>query len=560
MGIRKINETKECNSNLRSTALQAIFCLVLFVPVAHADIIDTVWYPHGGYGEYRAYARHLTDEGIAAADSWPLEGPADWPQYQGNAQHVGYNPTEIIEPPLSIRWYKKIVDWPLLAPTVVGNRVLVFPAAAGLSPVTGSFIECLDVTDGAILWRGDFGGVWNNSHAVYADSLVYIHVEPALHIAACMDIVEGELRWISNLAMQAYRPLTLTIYNGRAFIADNFHGGMHTLDAKTGDWLWRVQFPNDDRWTQAVYQDRVYSFLLRKLFVSDAATGDTLYLVDTDTISSVGDSRDDPDLPLQSNAYGQHAAPILDTTTMRLYCHFYYDYYCFDVADEPRLLWKATDTSSLRSMPALYDTLLITTCDPLLKVRSTTTGEVLWTFEGEKWFVPGFPPIVANGYIFCSSPIVNISGYRSPGWTYAIDIETRECVWKTPQGGFITVANGQLYIASKDGYLYCYGSMATGVEDDDQDLLPSDFALFQNYPNPFNPSTEIRFSLTRAGDVSLDIYNMTGQKVTTLADGSFSAGTHSVVWDGSGYASGVYVYRLTVNDLVVDSKKMTLVK
>jgi hypothetical protein len=88
--------------------------------------------------------------------------------------------------------------------------------------------------------------------------------------------------------------------------------------------------------------------------------------------------------------------------------------------------------------------------------------------------------------------------------------------------------------------------------------------LDQNYPNPFNLSTEVRFTLPDAAKVTLSIYNILGQKVTTLVDGEKTAGTHSVFWDGkdkSGaeVASGIYFYRIKAGDFQ-EQKKMLLIK
>jgi hypothetical protein len=89
--------------------------------------------------------------------------------------------------------------------------------------------------------------------------------------------------------------------------------------------------------------------------------------------------------------------------------------------------------------------------------------------------------------------------------------------------------------------------------------LPREFSLSQNYPNPFNPTTEINFALPSACDVSLEIYNITGQRVTTLVDSYLEAGQHSVLWDASSNASGVYFYRLTAGEFT-ETKKMMLLK
>ena len=89
--------------------------------------------------------------------------------------------------------------------------------------------------------------------------------------------------------------------------------------------------------------------------------------------------------------------------------------------------------------------------------------------------------------------------------------------------------------------------------------LPNGYELFQNYPNPFNPETEIWFGLPEAGHVRLEVFNIAGQRVTTLTDGHYPAGYHTVTFDGSQVASGMYLYRLTTGDQIL-SKKMMLVK
>jgi hypothetical protein len=93
--------------------------------------------------------------------------------------------------------------------------------------------------------------------------------------------------------------------------------------------------------------------------------------------------------------------------------------------------------------------------------------------------------------------------------------------------------------------------------------LPEDFVLEQNYPNPFNPATQIRFGLSRAGNVTLKIYNSAGQLVKTLVDGNMSEGYHQVTWDatdnsGSKLSSGVYFYRITAGTFNQVNKMMLL--
>jgi photosystem II stability/assembly factor-like uncharacterized protein len=89
--------------------------------------------------------------------------------------------------------------------------------------------------------------------------------------------------------------------------------------------------------------------------------------------------------------------------------------------------------------------------------------------------------------------------------------------------------------------------------------VPGEFRLEQNYPNPFNPVTTIAYDLPRRSAVRLSIHDNLGREVAILADGEQADGPHAVAWDASGHASGVYLYRLTV-DGVSTTRKMLLMK
>ncbi len=89
--------------------------------------------------------------------------------------------------------------------------------------------------------------------------------------------------------------------------------------------------------------------------------------------------------------------------------------------------------------------------------------------------------------------------------------------------------------------------------------LPQQATLKQNYPNPFNPTTQIEYSLPRASDVQLIIYDLLGRRVATLVDGKRQAGNHIVTFDADHLSSGVYLYRLKT-DNHRQSRKMLLIQ
>jgi len=113
---------------------------------------------------------------------------------------------------------------------------------------------------------------------------------------------------------------------------------------------------------------------------------------------------------------------------------------------------------------------------------------------------------------------------------------------------------------------YCWEvRVVEGVEEIEGDnLLPIEFGLAQNYPNPFNPETIIKFDIKHRTDVNISIFNILGQKVTTLADSEFEAGHYQATWNGTddngkSVSSGMYFYRLEADEFT-DTKKMIMLK
>ena len=97
------------------------------------------------------------------------------------------------------------------------------------------------------------------------------------------------------------------------------------------------------------------------------------------------------------------------------------------------------------------------------------------------------------------------------------------------------------------------------IDIDHQSAIPKSFQLCQNFPNPFNPTTNISFTICHRDHIKLTIYNITGQKITTLVNGSLNPGSYTVNFDANALASGIYFYKLS-SSTEVKTRKMLLIK
>lgn len=171
-----------------------------------------------------------------------------------------------------------------------------------------------------------------------------------------------------------------------------------------------------------------------------------------------------------------------------------------------------------------------------------------------------------------SSPLTPGSGSLAR-ILFNIDIAADEGVVTIDSTTYFDVQPTQIILTDDEGGLvytpyFSAGEVnikwPTDVDETDNEILPTEFALQQNVPNPFNPTTRIFFELPHATDVQLNVFNILGQRVRTLVNEFLPAGKHEVFFDGRGdqnqiLASGVYFYRLEAGEFR-QSLKMTLMK
>ncbi|MBN2103372.1 carboxypeptidase regulatory-like domain-containing protein [bacterium] len=128
---------------------------------------------------------------------------------------------------------------------------------------------------------------------------------------------------------------------------------------------------------------------------------------------------------------------------------------------------------------------------------------------------------------------------------------------------YVPVPEGVTWISVGDTLekavdIYFLEAVPVGIHEESV-TCPESFRLEQNYPNPFNPVTNIQYTLPTAVHVEVLIFNALGQQVVSLTDEKQTAGVHWVQWDGSGFSSGMYFYRIQAGEFC-DTKKCLLLK
>ena len=126
-------------------------------------------------------------------------------------------------------------------------------------------------------------------------------------------------------------------------------------------------------------------------------------------------------------------------------------------------------------------------------------------------------------------------------------------------GNLILAGSSGSFSFSGDAYILNTADFRSTTAVDGDNSIVNDFTLFQNYPNPFNPATNIKFNLPASGFVTLKVYDILGNELSTLVNEHLNSGTYSTEFKGENLASGIYIYSIRMDGLV-QSRKMILLK
>ena len=202
---------------------------------------------------------------------------------------------------------------------------------------------------------------------------------------------------------------------------------------------------------------------------------------------------------------------------------------------------------------------------------SVTAIQVLDRCSGQAGQLLAFPDAIFTFPRFIDNDNEIVFEY----WTLQDDIFTAD-LWRLPLStdrlsgtvdsptSFVREAQSPYAFTVEDE-----SAVITAVEEEQIDVVPTHFSLVQNYPNPFNPETMIAFDLAVSSEVTLAVFDVSGQRISTLVNGFRSAGSHTVKWrgvndHGDPVGTGIYFYQLSQVDQagqhVSLSRKMLLLR
>jgi len=189
----------------------------------------------------------------------------------------------------------------------------------------------------------------------------------------------------------------------------------------------------------------------------------------------------------------------------------------------------------------------------------TVLGDVVEILHGEQ-----VPVLDAIARLTATAPLYAVTNSQGRFTITGVPATTTYTLTVTKDGYY---PNNETQIeVGEENFVLSVPIILTSTTMSESDIVdkPAVNALLANYPNPFNPTTTIAFELARQGAVSIDIYNIKGQKVKTLVSGVYGSGAHKAVWNGLDEAgrvvsSGLYFYRMQTEGYI-SVKKMLLMK
>lgn len=274
---------------------------------------------------------------------------SNWPMFQYNAQHTGYNDQDSISVPLELLWSKKItpVSTVLEPATIVGDTMILANEYSDpfTNPILYSTIHVLDINTGEYIWKKEFQPIYIHffDQPCYYRGKFYIR-EHTHSVWDTMRVVEYDLETGTPLIWYTYTAqnddqLGSIVYKDKLLFPAGMYNGVYCADVVLDEYIWGADLPQIGYWSPAAYDTVVYSWCKTLLTATNINTGQRLWYIapdyyDTARHASSYIINDDLELVLQGyksnytfadypfNWAGMNTATVVDTLTNMVYCYY----------------------------------------------------------------------------------------------------------------------------------------------------------------------------------------------------------------------------------------------
>jgi outer membrane protein assembly factor BamB len=347
-----------------------------------------------------------------------------WRMVGADGAHTGSNSVERGVPPLSKAW-SAVLSTRALSPVVVeGGRVI---AATPCCDDVQSLALAFSAADGTELWRHEFGHIYSlGLPTIYGGTVYVAPNDGGKHTGvSALDAGSGSRRWSLEFDAQwddYWSPLTdgERVY----FACGSVEGLCGALTSNGSQLFFNEKIEQYDQWSPALARGKVWTYIAGILRGHDPLTGDISTRVA---------------LPWTWTGWNMKAFPVFDAKSA--YVIAPPSLYAIDPAAAV-VRWKAD--GAFKGSVAVDGGVVFALGSKTLHARDAATGGLLWTFTGDGALK--YPPAVAAGYVYVSSD-TNV---------YAVDIATHVVVWSAPVGGWLSIAEGRLFVAQPNGVLQAY--------------------------------------------------------------------------------------------------------
>jgi outer membrane protein assembly factor BamB len=494
----------------------------------------------------------------------------DWPTYMQNYQNHGYSESPA---PLTnaVLWTAPVTGWLHEFPTPVVVEGMVFYNADSIGEGTTDSLYALNAATGELIWKYDTG---------YADDAVTVHeglVYDAADSIFCFDALTGSKLWSSGVADGSGG--TPIVSEGRVFCGKNGvtsdGHGIYCLSALNGDVIWGDTISHHMASCMALSEGILFTPITSSSISLQARDAETGVILWESTESECG--------------YWDSSPVIVDGV---LYINDWYERtFAFNMYTG-ELIWQQSTGGGTPTLAYHNDRLFFgAQGDAPYLCLDATDGAALWTADYSEHGSSG----IADGIVFFGEE----ESVNDSARVIALDCETGSTIWTykticgSSYGGFQgspSITDGVMYYPCTDGYLYAFGTglKYTYREDyfyadigsnqlivtswDNGTAVAADtisFTVTQTgislepfgrmrlsaEPNPFRGSMSISFELEESGQVSIQIFDLTGRLVADLGDPNAEKGLNSIHWNGCGdngqtLSSGLYLCRIQCGNVV----------